>query len=49
MKNLTIEERMEKIMELAGEDISVALNLKINGTLSLKENSAVVSGNYVIN
>lgn len=49
MKNITKEERMEKIKELAGEDISVAINLKISGELSLKENTAVIAGNIVEN
>lgn len=49
MENMTVQERMKKIMELAGEDISVALNLNLKkGAISLKENHAVVSGNCVI-
>lgn len=48
MENLTIEQRIAKIRELAGKEISVALNLNIiGGTINITEGRKAVVENNV--
>lgn len=37
MKNLTVEQRIEKIKELAGEDIGVVLNMNLKSLQIAKD------------
>jgi hypothetical protein len=46
MENLTINQRISKIIELAGDDISVAINLNVDGTINIPEGKrGIIVGN----
>lgn len=50
MENLSIEERKEMILKLAGDDISVILNTKFNSRLNIDTaDNIIISGNTIIN